>query len=73
MAGCLQCVRYWVETIGVPHDARSDNQGFTAIDYIDWTQQETARLGVRRPDIIEVAAYLRERGGDHGPQPGGNP
>ena len=60
VAGCLQCVRYWVETERVPPDARSENQGYTAIDYIAWSQHGTARLAAPRPDTTEVEAYLRE-------------
>lgn len=63
MAGCFHCVRYWLETMRMPHDAQLDNHGNTAIDYIVWSQQETARLGARRPDTTEVAAYLRELAG----------
>ena len=51
--GCLKCVRYYVERAGIAHDARSENNGYTALAFAEWAQDRT--------DTRAVQDYLRQR------------
>ena len=52
-AGCLRCVRHYVEDEGVEPLSRSDTRGWTALDFAGWAVQQ----GVA--EAAEVEAYLR--------------
>ena len=64
--GCLMCVRYYVEGVGLPHDATSETSKYTALDFAQWASAQGgtdtqavqryltsfARTGVR--DAVDV-------------------
>jgi hypothetical protein len=38
--GCLTCVRYYVEGVGLPHDATSETSKYTALDFAQWASAQ---------------------------------
>ena len=51
-AGCLRCVRHYVEDESVDPLSRSETNGWTALDFAEWARQQ----GVA--ETTEVEAYL---------------
>ena len=47
-AGCLPCVRYWIEEEKVPHASTSENMRSTTLDFAEWKSK------------VEVVEYLQE-------------
>ena len=53
--GCLMCVRYYVELDGIPHDAASENNKYTALDFATWAASQD------QTDTQAVQLYLRQK------------
>ena len=60
--GCLQCVRYYVERADIPYNAKSENSGYTALDFAQWaaSREQTDTQAVQQ--YLESCAQRHARG-----------
>ena len=68
--GCLMCVRYYVEGVGLPHAATSETSKYTALDFAQWAsaQDGTDTQAVQRYLTSFARTGARDAVGVHSAQ-----
>ena len=60
-AGCLSCVRYWLDEQNVSAAWKSPNAGYTAMDWVEYELKKTANDPLKEQSLIACKNFLEVR------------